>query len=185
VGRSVHRAQRLLLASPLVLWIAVALWSVAILRPARARFARTSTLPEAVNLRLGWTFQWPLFLAFFTAALAAVGVALVVSRQRRTRALTALFVMCLFGLILWVFGQGALEIGPVGRWVSPVLIRVVTLGSGVLLASMGTVAFVVVSRKPEPLAPQYDRYTIGIGGLPFNRGGRPTPPAPGPGTDEG
>jgi hypothetical protein len=61
----------------------------------------------------------------------------------------------------------------------------VTLGSGVVLATMGVVAFVVVSRKPEPLAPEYDRYTIGIGGLPFNRGGQATPPAPDAGTDEG
>ena len=177
-------ARRLLFASPLVMWIVVALWSVTILRPAHALFARTSTLPAEVNMRMSWTFRWPLFLAVFAAPLAAVGVALLLSRHRGTRAWTVMLVTCFFGLIFWVLGQGALEIGPVGRWVSPTLILVVSYGSGVLLASMGALAFVVVSRKPEPLAQEYDRYTIGIGGLPFNRGDQPTPPSPESGADE-
>ena len=86
-----------------------------------------------------------------------------------------MLVTCFFGLVFWVLGQGALEIGPVGRWVSPTLVRVVSFGSGVLLASVGALAFVVVSRKPEPLAQEYDRYTIGMGGLPFNRDTQPRP----------
>lgn len=181
--RSVHRARRLALAAPLAIWIVVAVWSIPLLHAARVRFARTP-LPEAVYQRLGWTFQWPLRLAAFSAVLAAAGVALVVSRQRRTRAWTVLFVVCFFGLILWVFGQSPLEAGQVSRWVSPLLIWVVTLGSGVVLVSLAVLAFVVVLRKPEPLAPEYDRYTIGIAGLPFNRGGRPAPPAREPGAGE-
>ena len=78
----------LLLASPLAAsgssWL---FWSVTILRPAHARFARTSTLPAEVNMRMSWTFRWPLFLAVFTAALAAVGVALLLSRHRGTQRL--------------------------------------------------------------------------------------------------
>lgn len=53
------------------------------------------------------------------------------------------------------------------------------------LPELAVLAFVVVLRKPEPLAPEYDRYTIGIGGLPFNRGGRPAPPARESGAGEG
>ncbi len=164
---------RLVTVAALLAWAVFAVWGTVVLRAAHVRFDRTNHLPEGVADRVQWTLAWPQHVAELSVLLALAAACLIVLAHARTAWWTVLFVASLLGAIVWVLGQGTLAVGPARPWASPALVRGLMWGSGAVIAALAVGSFLVVSRRPDPLPPEYDRYTLGAAGLPFNRPGGP------------
>jgi len=171
-GRRLGTTPRLACAAALLCWVVLAAWGTVVLRAAHVRFDRGNSgpgLPEEVANRVQWTLAWPQHVAELSVLLALAAVCLIVLRTTRTAWWTVLFVASLLGAIVWFLGQGTLDVGPARPWASPVLVHGLTWGSGAVIVTLAVASYLAVRRRPDPLPPEYDRYTLGAAGLPFNR----------------